>query len=107
MESEWQVVEGTGRIAILDFGEISPRRDDIAGGRQYFTAWVSNGEFARVTGESISGGPETWGYEFDQTFFLADRDDRCLEVTISLLEGGRYAVKYRDGEWPSHPTGGW
>lgn len=107
MESEWQVAEGTGRIAIPGFGEINPRQDSANGGRQYFTAWIDNGEFARVTGESISEGPETWHYEFDQPFWLADRGDRCIEVTISLLEGGRYAIKYRDGEWPSDPTGGW
>lgn len=107
MGNEWQVEEGTGWIAIPDFGEISPRRDSVAGGRQYFTAKVDKGEYAKVTGESVSGGPETWMFEFDQPFWLADRGDRCLEVTISLLEGGRYAVKHRAGRWPNQPSGGW
>lgn len=60
-----------------------------------------------MTGESISGGPETWHFEFDQPFWLADRRDRRLEMMISLLEGGRYAVTYRAGQWPSQVTGGW
>lgn len=107
MGSDWQVEEGTGWIAIPDFGEINPRRDSVDGGRQYFTAKIGNGEYAKVTGETISKGPETWYFEFDQPFLLADLDDRCLEVTISLLKGGRYAVKYRAGEWPTQVTGGW
>lgn len=107
MEDPWNVVEGTGWITIPEFGEISPRRDNVAGGRQYFTAKVDNGDFASVTGEFISGGPETWHFDFDQPFWLADRSGRCVEVEVSLLEGGRYAVKYRLGAWPSGSTGGW
>ncbi len=107
MEDEWQVVEGTGWIAIPGFGQINPRRDNVAGGRQYFTAQLDNGEYARATGEGITEGPETWHFEFDQPFFLADRDGHCVEVSVSLLEGGRYAVKHRTGLWPSHGTGGW
>lgn len=59
MGNQWQVEEGTGWIAIPEFGEINPRRDSVTGGRQYFTAKVDNGEHAKVTGEFISGGPET------------------------------------------------
>ncbi|MGH3474379.1 MAG: hypothetical protein ACRDOT_05625, partial [Aeromicrobium sp.] len=96
-----------GWIAIPGFGEIAPRRDNAGGGRQYLTARTEDGEFAKVAGEFINGGPETWYFEFDQPFWLADRSNRCLEATISLLEGGRYAVKFRDGEWPTEVTGGW
>ena len=60
MNSDWQVEEGTGWIAIPGFGEINPRRDSVGGGRQYFTAKVNDGEYAKVTGESVSDGPETW-----------------------------------------------
>ena len=110
MGSEWQVAEGnsTEWIAIPGFGEINARRDDEAGGRQYFNATVSDGGHARVAGDTVSGGPEVWHFEFDQPFWLADRnDDHCLEVTISLLEGGRYAIKYRPGHWPTKSAGGW
>ena len=104
---QWQVVEGTGWIAIPGFGEINPRRDNEAGGRQYFSVTVSNGEYAKVAGPSITQGPETWNFEFDEEFWLADRDGHCLEIQISPLVGGRYAVKYRDGEWPNPVAGGW
>lgn len=107
MDDGWQVVEGTGWISVPEFGQINPRRDNVAGGRQYFTAKTDNGEFAKVTGESISGGPETWYYQPDGPFLLADSIGRCLEVEISILVGGRYAVKYRPGVWPSGATGGW
>lgn len=104
---EWQVAEGTGWIAMPGFGRINPRRDNVAGGRQYFTAKTDNGEFAKATGESITEGPETWHYEPDQPFLLADSTGRCVEVEISILPGGRYAVKHRPGHWPSGVTGGW
>ncbi|WP_368834164.1 hypothetical protein [Mycobacterium intracellulare] len=107
MDHEWQVVEGTGWISIPGFGRINPRRDDEAGGRQYFTAKTNGDEYAKVTGDSITGGPETWHYQFDQTFLLADRAGNCIEVEVSILAGGRYAVKYRPGVWPSGATGGW
>lgn len=107
MESDWQVVVGTGWITIPDFGRIAPRRDNVSGGRQYFTAQTDSSEYARVTGKEISGGPENWYFEFDQPFWLADGSYRCLEVSISLLEGGRYAVKHRAGHWPTQASDGW
>ena len=107
MSEDWQVAEGTGWIDIPYFGRINPRRDNVNGGRQYFTAMLENDEYASVAGESVTGGPDTWHFEFDQTFWLGDRANRCLETTISLLVGGRYAVRYRPGEWPSGSGGGW
>lgn len=108
MNDEWQVEEGTGWITIPSFGKINPRRDNVADGRQYFTARLENDEYAKVMGETITGGPETWHFEFDQPFHLADRSgEPCLEVVISLLEGGRYAVKHRPSIWPSNDKGPW
>lgn len=107
VSDEWKVAEGTGWIDIPGFGQINPRRDDVAGGRRYFTAKLDNGEYARATGGSLTEGPETWHFEFDEPFLLADRSDRCIEVEISLLEGGRYAVKHRPGHWPTGHAGGW
>lgn len=37
-EAKWNVVEGTGWIDLPGFGRIAPRRDDVGGGRQHFTA---------------------------------------------------------------------
>jgi hypothetical protein len=68
---------------------------------------TANGEYAQATGDCITGGTETWYYEFDQPFLLADGSGHCIEVVISLLKGGRYAVKYHPGVWPSGGTGGW
>lgn len=107
MDDDWQVAEGTGWIAIPGFGRINPRRDDVAGGRQFFTAKTESDEYAKATGDSITRGPETWHFEFDQPFLLADYAGHCIEVAISLLPGGRYAVKHRPGHWPSGVTGGW
>jgi len=107
MSDQWQVVEGTGWIAIPDFGRIDPRRDNVDGGREYFTAMLDNDQYAKVAGETVTGGPETWFFELDQPFFLADREERCFEVTISLLVGGRYGVRFRSGTWPTVATGGW
>lgn len=108
MEGNWQVAEGTGWISIPEFGEIAPRRDNVDGGRQFFTAKVAGDEYAKVSGDTISGGDEIWGFEFDQPFWLADRKGRCVEVTISLLVGGRYAVKHRAAKWPDRAiSGGW
>lgn len=101
---EWQVVEGTGWVGMPGFGRINPRRDNVAGGRQYFTAYVDNGEVAEASGTDITGGPETYNFEFEQPFLLADSTrQQCVEATISLLVGGRYAVRYRQSVWP---TGG-
>lgn len=107
MEEQWTSAEGTGWINIPDFGRINPRRDDVDGGRQYFDAIAADESYAKVTGESISGGPETWYFEFDRPFLLANMAGSCLEVEISLLAGGRYAVKSRPGVWPSESAGGW
>lgn len=107
MDDDLHVVEGTGWIKMPGFGQINPRRDNVAGGRQYFTAKTDSGEYATAAGESITGGPETWHYEPDIPFLLADSARRCVEVTISFLVGGRYAVKYRSGVWPSGETGAW
>lgn len=107
MEHELQVVEGTGWISIPGFGRIAPRQDNVGGGRQYFTAKTDSDGYAKVTGNSITGGPETWYYEFEEAFLLADGDGNCIEVQISPLREGRYAVKYRPGVWPSGDTGGW
>lgn len=106
MTVEWQVVEGTGRVEIPGFGSLDLRRDDVDGGRQYFTAMVDNGEFARVKGESVTGGSETWYFVFDEPFFLADWAERCIEVSVSLLMGGRYAVRFRSANWPAPASGG-
>jgi hypothetical protein len=106
METGWLVEEGTGWIEIPGFGSISPRQDSVHGGRQYFDAMLDNGERAKVRGKGISGGPETWAFEFEQPFLLADRADRCVEVMISPLAGGRYAVKYRPEDWPTAASGG-
>ena len=108
----WESIEGTGWIEVPGFGRINPRRDnEVAGGRQYFTAMTENDEHARATGPSIGGGPETWHFEFDQPFWLADRSGHCIEVEISLLVGGLYSVKYRPGTWPlgdsDSASGGW
>jgi len=104
---EWQVVEGRGWIGIPGFGRIDPRRDNVDGGRQYFSATTESDEILRVIGEDITGGPDTWYFEYDQPFWLTDRNDRSLEVMISLLEGGQFAVKYREGEPPDRSGGGW
>lgn len=104
---EWQVAEGAGWISMLGFGRINPIRDNVAGGRHYFTAMTDNDEYAKSTGDGITGGPQTWYYEPDQPFLLADSTGRCVEVEISILPGGRYAVKHRPGHWPSGETGGW
>ncbi|TXI58289.1 hypothetical protein [Mycolicibacter arupensis] len=107
MGDEWKVVEGTGWISIPGFGRIAPQRDNVGGGRNYFTAKIDNGEYAKVKGDSITGGPESWYYEIDSPFLLADRTGRCIEVETSLLPGGRYAVKYRTGAWVDGASGGW
>ncbi|GLI28485.1 hypothetical protein ARHIZOSPH14_27270 [Agromyces rhizosphaerae] len=107
MDDEWQVAEGIKWIHVPGFGRINPRRDTVAGGRQYFTAYVDGDEYATASGAEITGGPETYYFEFDQPFLLADRTRKlCAEVMISLLPGGRYAVKYRRGQWPIG-GGGW
>lgn len=106
MDLDWNVETGTGWIEIPGFGRINPRRDNVAGGRQYFTAMTSNGEYAKVAGESVDGGPETWHFEFDQSFWLSGSDGQSLEIQVSLLEGGRYAVRYRRGGAPSPEVGG-
>jgi hypothetical protein len=108
MSRDWQVSEGTGWIGLDGVGQINPRRDSVDGGRQYFTAKTIDDDFADIRGESVTGGPETWYFEFDESFALRDpRSGSVLEVQISLLPGGKYSVKYRDGEWPHDSTGGW
>lgn len=108
MADKWQVAEGTGWIQIPGFGRINPRRDNVDGGRQYFDALLDNDEYATATGSGISGGPQTWQFEFDEAFLLADhRGGRCQEVSVSLLVGGRFAVKHRPGLWPERGSGGW
>jgi hypothetical protein len=103
---KWQVAEGTGWISLPAFGRINPRRDNESGGRQYFTAMTDDGGFAQAYGSDVTGGPETWHFEFDRAFWLEGRSS-SLEVEISLLEGGRYAVKFREGERPASAAGGW
>lgn len=107
MDDELHVVGGTGCISMAGFGQINRRRENVAGGRQYFTVKTDNGEYATAAGESITGGPETWHYEPDIPFLLADCARLCIEVTRSFQVGGRYAVKYRYGVWPSGETGAW
>ena len=106
---DWVVTEGSGWIEIPDFGRINPRRDNVDGGRYYFTAKTPDGGYADARGPEVTEGPETWHYEPDQPFHLRDvTTGKVLEVVISLLAGGRYAVKSRPGEWPSPSTsGGW
>jgi hypothetical protein len=104
---EWKSAEGTGWITIPGFGEIDPRRDNVAGGRQYFTAKLDNGEYARTVDGALKGGPDTWYYDEDVPFLLGDRDGNCLEVEIGSLGGGRNVVRYRPGQWPAEHAGGW
>jgi hypothetical protein len=98
---EWQVVEGKGWITIPGFGKINPRSDNVNGGRHCFDADTIDDESAQVTGASIEGGPGTWFFGPDQPFLLADYEGTCLEVEVSNIGRGRYAVKYRPGIWPS------
>lgn len=106
--TDWKVAEGTGWIGIEGFGQINPRRDNVDGGRTYFTAKTAVGGFAQVRGPEITHGPETWYYELDQPFFLRDENGTVLEVVISLLPAGKYAVKSRPGVWPEPVEhGGW
>lgn len=107
MGNSWKVVEGTGWLELLGFGRINPRQDNVGGGRQYFTAKTEDGGFAMARGDHISGGPETWYFEFEEPFFLADRRQQVVEVVISPLVGGRYRVRFRTGEWPNKAIGGW
>lgn len=108
MGKEWKVSEGTGWIELDGLGRINPRRDSVDDGRQYFTVKTADDAFADVRGEGISGGPETWYFEFDQSFTVRDpKSGTVLEVQISLLPGGKYSLKYRDAEWPQDSSGGW
>jgi len=107
MSNEWKVAEGIGWIDLPLFGKINPRQDSVDGGRQYFTAKTYSDEYAKATGDCISGGPETWFFEFEKPFFLADLSNQVLEVVISPLVGGRYAVRSRAGVWPNKAIGGW
>ncbi|MEJ6547971.1 nucleotide-binding protein [Corynebacterium sp. USCH3] len=96
MADQWQTIEGTGWIPIRGFGRINPRRDNVGdAGRYYFTAKTDDDEYAKATGDHITEGPETWHYELDQPFTLSDSRGNSVEVTISLLQGGRYGVRYR------------
>lgn len=96
MGDQWQTIEGTGWIPIRGFGRINPRRDNVGdAGRYYFTAKTDDDEYAKATGDHITEGPETWHYELDQSFSLSDSRGNSVEVTISLLQGGRYGVRYR------------
>lgn len=105
--SEWNVTEGTGWIDLPGFGIINPRRDNVAGGRHYFTAKTTDGGYAEARGPEVTEGPETWHYEPDQPFHLRDATSGAVvEVTLSVLPGGKYAVKSRPGEWPTEATGG-
>jgi hypothetical protein len=108
MSDDWQVAEGTGWIQISGFGRINPRRDNVGGGRQYFTAQLDNDEYATAIGSTITEGPETYHFEFDEPFLIASGSGQhCLEMTISLLAGGRYAIKWTPGTWPSDGNGPW
>lgn len=108
MTEKWQRVEGTGWIDLPGFGTINPRRDNVGeAGRFFFTAMTAKGEYAKARGAEIMGGPETWQYEPDQPILLADYDGNCVEVAISLLQGGRYGVQYRPGVWPDEGSGAW
>jgi hypothetical protein len=107
MSSEWQSVVGTGWITVPGFGQFGPRSDEVDGGRQYVTVMLDNGDYAKVVGDDITGGTETWYFEFDQPFFVGDGADKTLEVMLSPLPGGQYAVKFRDGQWPDNSGGGW
>ncbi len=107
MSSEWVTAEGTGWIPLEGFGQINPRSDEVNGGRYYFTAKTLKDEYAMAQGEEISGDRETWSYELDQPFVLSDYDGNCVEVTISQLRGGRYAVRHRPTPCAPEETGGW
>lgn len=107
MESKWITAEGTGWITLEGFGQINPRNDGVDGGRYYFTAKTLKDEYAMARGSEITGSRETWFYELDQPFVLSDYDDNCIEVIISQLLGGRYAVRHRIVLCQSLETGGW
>jgi hypothetical protein len=64
-------------------------------------------EYCRAHGDTLDGGPETFGFQFDQPFLLADADSNTLEIEISLVAGGRYAIRYREGSWPTGSAGAW
>lgn len=63
--SDWVVTEGSGWIDIPDFGRIAPQRDNVAGGRHYFTAKTPDDGYAVARGPEITEGPESWHYELD------------------------------------------
>lgn len=109
MANDWKRIEGTAWIPLEGFGQINPRRDNVGdAGRTYFTAMTTNGEYARVLGDYITGGPETWLFEPDQPFHLSDSTgELCIEVEISLLEGGKYGVRFRPGQWPQTSGRAW
>jgi len=69
---------------------------------------TASDEYARALGNCITGGPETWFYEPDQPFYLSDSTgETCVEMEISLLEGGKYGVRFRPGQWPQEGGGAW
>jgi len=109
MSDDWKRIEGTGWIPLDGFGRINPRRDNVGdAGRTYFTAMTASDEYARALGNCITGGPETWFYEPDQPFYLSDSTgETCVEMEISLLEGGKYGVRFRPGQWPQEGGGAW
>lgn len=99
-------VSGTGWLELEGFGLIALRRDDVSGGRQYFTIKTSAGGYPSVVGETVTGGQETWYFDFDMPFHVMDESKAVLEMVISLLPGGVYCVKYGVGDWPQAPVGG-
>ena len=107
-EHQWKNAKGTGWINLDGFGRINPRRDNVGdAGRYYFTAMTENGEYAAATGKNITAGPETYHYELDSPFHLRDTAGKCIEVEISLLQGGRYNVRYRESNWPTDDGSAW
>ena len=83
MNEEWQVVEGTGWIAMPRFGRINPdvttwRAEASTSRRTWTTASTQ-----RHQGRKPPKGPETCHFEFGQPFLMADSiRQHCVEATI-------------------------
>ena len=70
MANEWQVVEGTGWIALVGSERTNSRRDDVGGGRQYFTAELHNDEYATAMGSSITRGSGNLAFRIPRAISL-------------------------------------
>lgn len=93
MQNEWRVAEGTGWISLGEFGEINPHSWGPGDDRQVATAKHPSGGFYLYKGAEES---ETFEFEFDTEFvLLGGADGPNLEIRISPLQRGQYAVRFR------------